>query len=74
MRRISLGVSTAIAAAAMAATLAPAPASAQVIVQWYSYNTAGAKACNSAANAAGPEYYCTVVTIGGTKLYALARP
>ncbi|MFI7438861.1 hypothetical protein [Nonomuraea indica] len=67
-------MSTTIAAAAMVAVLAPAPASAQVIVRWYPYTTAGAKACNSAANAAGPEYYCTVVTVGSTKMYALARP
>ncbi|GAA3162453.1 MULTISPECIES: hypothetical protein [Nonomuraea] len=74
MRRVSLAMSTAVAAAAMTAVLAPAPASAEVIVRWYPYTTAGAKSCNSAANAAGPEYYCTTVKIGSTKMYALARP
>lgn len=74
MRRISLGLSTAIAAAAMTVVLAPAPASAQVVVRWYPYTTAGAKKCNSDANAAGPEYYCTTIKVGSTKMYALARP
>ncbi|MBN6053542.1 hypothetical protein JYK22_16490 [Nonomuraea sp. RK-328] len=74
MRRISLGMSTAIAAVAVVATLTPAPASAQVIVRWYPYTTAGATKCNSDANAAGPQYYCTVVKVGSTKMYALARP
>ncbi|GAA4923642.1 hypothetical protein HD597_011175 [Nonomuraea thailandensis] len=74
IRRLSLGMSTAIAAAAMAVTLAPAPASAQTILRWYSYTTAGAKACNSAANSGGPEYYCTTVTVGGVRMYALAIP
>ncbi|MEV4569865.1 hypothetical protein AB0K18_05330 [Nonomuraea sp. NPDC049421] len=74
MRRVSLAMSTAVAAAAMTAVLAPAPASAEVIVRWFPYTTAGAKSCNSAANAAGPEYYCTTVKIGSTKMYALARP
>ncbi|MET8862789.1 hypothetical protein ABZW11_07510 [Nonomuraea sp. NPDC004580] len=74
MRRVSLAMSTAVAAAAMTAVLAPAPASAEVIVRWFPYTTAGAKSCNSAANAAGPEYYCTTVKVGSTKMYALARP
>ncbi|MFG3439499.1 hypothetical protein ACGF0J_19845 [Nonomuraea sp. NPDC047897] len=74
MKRISVGMSTTIAAAAMVVALAPAPASAQVIVRWFPYTTAGAKACNSAANAAGPEYYCTTIKVGSTKMYALARP
>ncbi|NBE93860.1 hypothetical protein FE391_22105 [Nonomuraea sp. KC401] len=74
VRRISLGMSAAVTTAAMVAILAPGPASAEVIVRWYPYTTAGAKSCNTAANAAGPEYYCTVVTIGGTRVYALARP
>ena len=75
IRRISLGLSTALAATAMAAVLAPAPASAEVVVRWFPYTTAGAKACNSAANSAGPEYYCTTITFSsGTKVYGLARP
>ncbi|GAA3127671.1 hypothetical protein GCM10010466_18070 [Planomonospora alba] len=73
MRRASLGMSAVVAAAAMAVTFAPA-ASAEVIVRWFPYTTAGAKACNSAANAAGPEYYCTTIKVGSTKMYALARP
>ncbi|TDD12794.1 hypothetical protein E1292_00585 [Nonomuraea deserti] len=74
VRRLSLGMSAAVTTAAMVAVLVPAPASAEVIVRWYPYTTAGAKSCNAAANSAGPEYYCTVVTVGGTKMYALARP
>ncbi len=74
MRRISVGMSTAIAAAAIAITLTPAPASAEVVVRWYPYTTAGAKKCNSDANAAGPEYYCKTLKVGSTKMYALARP
>ncbi|WP_228647262.1 hypothetical protein [Microtetraspora sp. AC03309] len=65
----AVAVTTALGIAAL-----PSPASAQVIVRWYGYTAAGAKACNSAANAAGPEYYCTTVTVGGQKFYALARP
>jgi hypothetical protein len=74
VKRFSLGMSTAIAAAAIAVTLAPAPASAETILRWYPYTTAGAKACNSAANTGGPEYYCTTVKVGGVKMYALAIP
>jgi hypothetical protein len=74
VRRISLGMSTAVAAVALAVTLAPASASAEVIVRWYPYTTAGAKKCNADANVAGPRYYCTVVKVGGSKVYALARP
>jgi hypothetical protein len=58
----------------MVVTLAPTPASAEVIVRWYPYTTAGAQKCNSDKNQAGPEYYCTVVKVGSRKMYALARP
>src|SRR6478609_4630568 len=58
MKRLSAGMATAVAV-----TLLPGVASAQVISRIYSYTTKGATQCHSAANAAGPGYYCTTTTI-----------
>ncbi|MGW0809766.1 hypothetical protein [Nonomuraea sp. NPDC002799] len=74
LKRLSTGVAAAAISTAMFAAVTPGTANAEVIVQWYSYTTAGAKACNVAANQAGPEYYCKVLKVAGTKVYALARP
>ncbi|WP_049560537.1 hypothetical protein [Nonomuraea sp. SBT364] len=74
LKRLTTSMAAVAVTTATAAAIFAGPANAQVIVQWYSYTSAGAKACNSAANAAGPEYYCTTVTIAGRKMYALARP
>ncbi|MET8332193.1 hypothetical protein ABZV14_14885 [Streptosporangium canum] len=73
MKRLSAGMATAVAATAVAVTLLPGVASAQVISRIYSYTTKGANQCHSAANAAGPGYYCTTTTIAGTKFWALAH-
>ncbi|GAA1548341.1 hypothetical protein GCM10009678_33780 [Actinomadura kijaniata] len=73
LKRLSAGMATAIATTALAATLVPGPASAETIVRWYPYTTAGAKKRNSDANQAGPGYYCTTVTVAGRKMYALAH-
>jgi predicted secreted Zn-dependent protease len=74
LKRLSTSVAAAAATTALVAAILPGTANAQVIVQWYSYTSAGARSCNNAANAAGPEYYCTTVTVAGRKMYALARP
>lgn len=73
MKRLAAGMATVVAATAMAVTLMPGAASAQVISRIYSYTTKGANQCHSAANAAGPGYYCTTTTIAGTKFWALAH-
>ncbi|MFD8556201.1 hypothetical protein ACWDOR_06545 [Streptosporangium canum] len=73
MKRLSAGMTTAVAVTAVAVTLLPGVASAQVISRIYSYTTKGASQCHSAANAAGPGYYCTTTTIAGTKFWALAH-
>ncbi|OUC92164.1 hypothetical protein [Streptosporangium minutum] len=73
MKRLSAGMATAVAATAVAVTLLPGVASAQVISRIYSYTSTGAKQCNSDANMAGPGYYCTTTKIAGTKFWALAH-
>lgn len=64
MRRCALGASTVLAAAAMAVTLAPGSASAETIIKFYPYSTAGAQQCTADANALGgsPEYWCRLFT------------
>ncbi|MBB6346949.1 hypothetical protein ACWGH8_40085 [Nonomuraea muscovyensis] len=74
LKRLSTGMAAAVVTTALAAAVVPGPANAQVIVRWYPYTSAGAQSCNAAANAAGPEYYCTALKIGGTMVWALARP
>ncbi|MCH0540103.1 hypothetical protein I3F58_11090 [Streptomyces sp. MUM 203J] len=73
VRHWSVKVGTIVTATAAAVAFSAGPASAETILRWYSYTTQGAKKCNSDANLAGPGYYCTTVTVTGTKFYALAR-
>ncbi|SEU27734.1 hypothetical protein [Nonomuraea wenchangensis] len=74
LKRISLGMSTAIAATSLALILAPAPASATpALVKLYPFTTSGGQRCNADANAAGPGYYCDTRKVGGVKHYALIR-
>lgn len=74
--RLRARAATVVGAAALAVGLAAGTSSAEVIVQWYSYTSAGAKSCNTAANAAGPEYYCKALKLSGSAgwVWALARP
>ncbi len=75
VKRAAVRVSTAIGAAAAVVALTAGPALAEVVVRWYPYTTAGAKSCNTAANVAGPEYYCKALKLAnGTWVWALARP
>ncbi len=53
--RLRARIATVVGAAALTVGLAAGTSSAEVIVQWYGYTSAGAKACNNAANVAGPE-------------------
>ncbi|MEU3227351.1 hypothetical protein ABZ695_29865 [Streptomyces sp. NPDC006976] len=74
--RLRARIATVVGAAALTVGLAAGTSSAEVIVQWYGYTSAGAKACNNAANVAGPEYYCKALNLGGSAgwVWALARP
>lgn len=75
LKRLVAGAGATVAATALAATLMPGPANAEVIVRWFPYTSEGARSCNSAANAAGPEYYCKPLKlVTGKWVYALARP
>lgn len=73
-KRLVARVSTVAAAAALAFTLAAGSASAIEIVRLYSHTAQGAQACNAAANAAGPGYFCKEHKIGSQTFWALARP
>ncbi|MGW7360582.1 hypothetical protein ACWGI0_29140 [Streptomyces sp. NPDC054802] len=75
LRRAAVRVGTAAGAATAVLALTAGTASAEVVVRWYPYTSAGAKSCNAAANAAGPEYYCKALKLStGTWVWALARP
>ncbi|WP_411078938.1 hypothetical protein [Streptomyces sp. cmx-18-6] len=76
LKRAAARVSTAAVGATAVLALTAGTASAETVVRWYSYTAKGAKSCNAAANAAGPEYYCKAVHFGGSagSVWALTRP
>ncbi|WP_405612604.1 hypothetical protein [Streptomyces sp. NBC_01508] len=76
LKRAAARVSAAAVITAATVALTAGPASAETVVRWYSYTAAGAKACNAAANAAGPEYFCKKLKLSENAGYvwALTRP
>lgn len=73
VRRISLGLSTAVAATSLALVLAPAPAMAITPIKYYPYTVQGGQQCLADAKAGGPDYFCASRVYNGTGNYILMR-